>query len=124
MEQTVKQLWGGRRKSRLPLALKPELKTTEGIGPDFKMSFHTGMGSVQENTTEFDVISNLTQEANVNYDGNLKNPASEAQGVIKKMSVNIQITAYSYIDNYGACIISTGSTPSNSGGRGLHSNRL
>lgn len=99
----------------MSIGFETEFKTTEGVGPDFKMSFHSGMGSVQENTNEFDFISNLTQEANVNYDGSLKNPVSETQGVIKKMSVNIQITAYSYLDNYGTSIISTGNNPSKSG---------
>ena len=97
------------------IGYEEEVKTTEGIGPDFKLAFHAGMGSVEENTTEYGFIKNLTQEANIIYDGDLKEPRSDSEGVIKKMSVNIQITAYNYLDNYGPSVISTDQNTSKSG---------
>jgi hypothetical protein len=106
---------GRKVEKSLTIGFDEELKTTKGIGPDYKISFEAGTGSVNEISTEYEIINNFTQEANIRFDNDLKNPVAEPQGIIKKMSVNVQITAYSYLDNYGPSIIATGKNTSKSG---------
>ncbi len=97
------------------IGFEEEIKTTKGVGPNFKLALHAGMGSVQEASSSLDFIKNFTQDANIIYDPNHQNPSSDSLGMIKKMRVNIQITAYSYLDNYGQSVISTGKVTAKGG---------
>ncbi|MEI6412136.1 MAG: hypothetical protein WCR52_22280 [Bacteroidota bacterium] len=107
---------GRKVEKSLSIGFEEEFKTTKGIGPAYKISFHAGMGSVNENTTEFEIVKNLTQKADITFDtGQLNNPVCETLGGVKKLSATMQITAYSYLDNYGPSIISTGPNQSKSG---------
>lgn len=81
-----------------------EGKTTEGVGPAWKISVEGGMGSVMTKSTGTETDHSLQVPATIISHGDFKEPEIEKIGVSKVLAAEFQITGCQFFDASNALI--------------------
>jgi hypothetical protein len=94
------------------IGMEDEVKTTEGVGLDFKLALNTGWSSNTGDSTETETLHVLSQEAKINWEPDPKNPGEkiitpDTTGIIQVIDCETILSAYNYLDNFGESVIST-----------------